>query len=162
MTYGTYCGGITIQGAATATFGPGLYIINGGGVTFSNSAAVSGTGVTFFNTGQYGQSPGPVAFTGATTVNLSAPSSGTYQGMLFVQDRNVSYIGTNSFANSASSVLSGTLYFPSTKVSYSGASATGSYTALIAKTVSFAGSANFKNDPTRDLSTATTVRSLIQ
>lgn len=160
---GTYCGGISITGAAVATFNSGLYIINGGGVSFGNSASITGSGVTFFNTGQYGQTIAPVAFTGATTVNLTAPSSGTYEGMLFLQDRNLSYTGTNSFANSASSVLTGTLYFPSTSVSYSGASTTGSYTALIAKKVSFSGSTSFKNDPTGTRTgLATTVRALIQ
>lgn len=160
-------GGLTVQGSATASFGSGLYIVNGSSsgvaVDFANSAVVSGTAVTFFLTGQYGQTMGAVTSTGATTVNLSAPTSGSYQGMLFLQDRNLSTSTATSFANSASSVLQGTLYFPNTAVSYSGASSTGSYTALIAKTVSISGSATFKNDPTGTYTgLGTTVRGLIQ
>lgn len=164
----TIYGGIQVTGAATVSFGSGLYIINGEGsssdsIEFANSAAVSGSAVTFFITGQYGQTIGPVAMTGATTVNLSAPTSGTYQGMLFLQDRNYSYTASNTFANSASSVLQGTLYFPTTNVSYSGASTTGTYTAVIGKTVTVSGSAAFKNDPTGEYTgLATTVRGLIQ
>ncbi len=175
FTGGTYYiyNGLTIEGNSTATFGSGLYVINGqssGGnsVDFANSTVVSGTGVTFFITGQYSVSGythtiGPVQMTGNTTVNLAAPTSGTYQGMLFLQDRNLSYSTANSFANSASSVLQGTLYFPTTPVDYSGASATGTYTALIGKTINFAGSAAFKNDPTGAYTgLATTIRGLIQ
>jgi len=161
-TYYIY-GGLTVEGDSTATFGAGLYIVNGGGISFGNSTVVSGSGVTFFNTGQYGQTIAPVVSTGDTTVKLSAPTSGTYQGMLFLQDRNLSYTSTNSIANSVSSVLQGTLYFPTTYLTYSGASSTGSYTAIIAKRVSLTGSAAFKNDPTGAYTgLATTVRGLIQ
>jgi hypothetical protein len=161
-TYYIY-GGLTVEGNSTASFGAGLYVVNGGGISFGNSTVVSGSGVTFFNTGQYGQTIAPVISTGDTTLTLSAPTSGTYQGMLFLQDRNLSYTTTNSIANSATTVLQGTLYFPTTYLTYSGASTTGSYTAIIAKRISLTGSAAFKNDPTGTYTgLATTVRGLIQ
>jgi len=187
---GTYCGGITISNSATVTFtggasptivkdglsiignsivtfNAGQYILNGSrsnvALNFANGTHVTGTHVTFFITGQYGHTIGAVQSTGATVVNLSAPNSGAYEGMLFVQDRNLSYTTTNSLANSASSVLQGTLYFPTTPLTYSGASATGTYTAIVAKTISLTGSASFKNDPTGMYTgLATTVRGLIQ
>ena len=160
---GTYCDGISITGAAVVTVNPGLYIINGGSLSVGYSARLTGSHVTFFITGQYGHTPGPVAFTGTSVVTLSAPNTGTYEGLLFLQDRNLTYGGTNSFANSTTSSLTGTLYFPTTTITYSGASATGSYTAMVAKRVSFSGSADFKNDPTGQYTgLATTVRGLIQ
>jgi Putative Flp pilus-assembly TadE/G-like len=162
---GTYYiwGGLTVEGASTATFDSGMYIVNGGGISFANSAAISGSGVTFYNTAQYGQTIGGVSNTGATTVTLSAPSSGTYQGMLFMQDRNPSNATSISFANSASTSLTGTLYFPTCSLTYSGASASATYTAIVADTVSFTGSAAFKNDPTgTHTGLASTVRGLIQ
>ena len=188
---GTYCGGITINhsatvtfsggatptlindgltiaGAATVTFNPGLYILNGSAsgtaLSIGNGTTVSGTGVTFFITGQYtGHTIGSVQDVGNATVNLAAPTSGTYQGMLMLQDPNFTYATANAFANSATSVLQGTLYFPTTSVSYSGGSNTGTYTALIANKVSFTGSAAFKNDPTGQYTgLGTTVRGLIQ
>jgi hypothetical protein len=125
LSAGTYCGGITIQGGGIATFSSGLYIINGGGVTFQGGSKENGTGVTFFNTGQYGQSPAPVTFSGSSVVTLTAPDSGTYQGMLFVQDRNLSYTTANSISGASGSLLTGTLYFPSTSVTYTGSSTTG-------------------------------------
>ena len=145
------------------TLNPGLYIINGGSLSVGNSARLTGTHVTFFITGQYGHTPGPIAFTGNSAVTLSSANSGTYEGILFLQDRNLTYGGTNSFANSTTSSLTGTLYFPTTTITYSGASATGTYTAMVAKRVTFSGSADFKNDPTGQYTgLATTVRGLIQ
>jgi hypothetical protein len=165
FTGGTYYiwGGLSIGGAATATFDSGVYVVNGGGISFGNSAAITGSGVTFYNTAQYGQTIGAVTNTGATTVTLSAPSSGTYQGMLFMQDRTPANATANSFANSASVSLTGTLYFPTCSLTYSGASTTATYTAIIADTVSFTGSASLKNDPTGIYTgLASTVRGLIQ
>ena len=106
----------------------------------------TGSGVTFFNTGQSGHSAGVISFAGSSTQTFSAPTSGTYEGMLFLQDRNITYAGTNSFTGSSSSIFTGTLYFPSTALKYSGSSS-GSYTAIIAKTISFVGTSNILNDP---------------
>jgi hypothetical protein len=158
--------GLSITGSAKVTFGAGTYILNGSSsniaLSFGNSAIVNGAGVTFFITGQYGHTIGAVAMTGATTVNLAGPGAGTYQGMLFLQDRVLSYSTTNTFANSAASVVQGTLYFPTTALSYSGGSSTGSYTAIVCKTIQFTGSAHFKNDPTGAFTgLATTVRGMI-
>ena len=80
-------------------------------------------------------------------MNFDAPGSGIYAGMLFIQDRNITYGGTNNFTGSTSSTYTGTLYFPSTAVNFTGSSS-GTFTALIVKTLSFTGSSNIKNDPT--------------
>ncbi len=145
---GVYCGGISLSGSAQLTLNPGTYVLNGAGLTMSGSSSIKGTHVTLFNTGQSGQTASPISNTGSSVMNLTAPNSGTYQGMLFVQDRNLTYSGTNSFTGSTNSVLTGTLYFPSTKIAYAGASTTGSYTAIVAKTISFTGNSSLKNDPT--------------
>jgi len=166
---GTYIinGGLSISGNGNTTFGNGTYIINGssGGysINMSGGGSVTGSGVTFFITGQYGQTIGPVSITGSGTVTLSAPTSGTYRGMLFLQDRNLSYSGANVFSGSSGSVFQGTLYFPKSAVDYSGVSTAGSYTAIISSTASFSGTTVFKNDPTGTYTgLATTVRGLIQ
>jgi hypothetical protein len=160
-------GGLTISGGGIKTFGAGVYILNGnsGGysMNISGGGDVTGTGVTFFNTGQYGQTIGPVSITGSGTITLSAPTSGAYQGMLFLQDRNLSYTGSNVFSGSSSSVFQGTLYFPKSGVSYSGVSTAGSYTAIISSTATFSGTTVFRNDPTGSYTgLATAVRGLIQ
>ncbi len=91
LSPGVYQGGISITGAANVTFNPGMYILAGGGFTVSNSAAViKGTGVTFYNTtGPSGTGFEPFAISGATSSSLSAPTTGTYKGILFFTDRSI-------------------------------------------------------------------------
>jgi hypothetical protein len=147
---GVYCDGITLSGNGTTTFNPGLYVLNGGGLSVTGGGTLSGTNVTFFNTGQSGHTPGPISTGGSATLILSAPNSGPYQGMLFVQDRNLTYSSNNGISGSANSVLTGTLYFPSTSLSFTG-SAAGSFTAIVAWSVTFNGNSVLRNDPTGTL-----------
>jgi hypothetical protein len=149
LSPGTYCGGIKVTSQVSLTFGAGTYVLNGGGMNITGGATLTGSNVTFFNTGQNGYSPSAISMSGNTTFNLSAPNSGTYQGMLFVQDRNVTYGSSNSIAGTNGSQMNGTLYFPTTNVTYTGTSvSSGTYTAIIAKTLTFSGNTYFKNDPT--------------
>lgn len=108
---GIYCGGISITGSGTITFSPGTYILNGGGLAIAGSSIITGNGVTFYNTGTKGSySYGPISITGSSTLTLSAPTSGPYAGMLFIQDP----LNTNSatIRGSSSDSLAGNLYFP--------------------------------------------------
>jgi hypothetical protein len=146
---GVYCGGISITGSGPVTFNPGLYILNGGGFSANGSGTITGTGVTFFNTGKSPYTASSITFGGSAKLILSAPTTGTYQGMLFLQDRDLSpaYTGDNAISGTSDSVFTGTLYFPSTSVTFKGTS-TQSYTAIVAKTVTFVGTSKLKNDPT--------------
>lgn len=146
---GVYCGGISVSAQATLNFNPGTYILNGGGMSITGGATLNGTGVTFFNTAQSGYTAGPIGLAGNTTFNLASPTTGTYQGILFVQDPSITYSGSNQIAGTSGSTMSGTLYFPTTNVNYTGTStSSGSYTAIVASTVSFTGTTYFKNDTT--------------
>jgi len=144
---GTYCGGISVGGVANVTFAAGDYIINGGGVTFGNSSVVTGSGVMFYLTGT-NTTYGSFTASGATTVTLSAPTSGSYLGVLFFQDRSITSSNGASIGNSANVSLTGTLYFPTTAVSFSGAVGTSSTMAVVADQVSFSGSASIQHDST--------------
>jgi hypothetical protein len=57
---------------------------------------------------------------GRGAINLTAPDSGTYEGLLFFQDRTVTYSTANVFNGNASSNTSGAFYFPTTSLTYSG------------------------------------------
>ena len=62
----------------TVNFTSGLYIIDGGGITIDGGATVSGTGVTFYLTGDNGNGSNATNYSGVTingnaTVNLSSP-----------------------------------------------------------------------------------------
>ena len=144
---GTYCGGIVIGNGATATFNAGTYIINGGGITLGGGATITGNGVMFYLTGT-NATYGSVSISNGVTVTLSAEASGTYMGLLFFQDRSIVSAQNASFAGGASTELTGSLYFPTTDVSFSNGASTSGNMAVVAKQVSFVGGATLRYDPT--------------
>ncbi|MBV8452951.1 MAG: hypothetical protein JOZ29_11845, partial [Deltaproteobacteria bacterium] len=82
LSPGLYNGGINITGNSTVSFNPGTYVIAGGGLSVTGNSTLSGQGVTFYLTaGSSGY--GPVNITVNATINLSAPSSGPLEGILF-------------------------------------------------------------------------------
>lgn len=145
---GVYCKGIEINQQAQVTFAPGIYVLNGGGFSLSGGAAVAGAGVMFYNTAR-DYAFGPIAISGGTTTELSAPTSGTYKGVLFFQDRNVVSNSSNDFTGGAGMNLNGTLYLPSGDIKFAGGSENQApFTALLARTITFTGNSKFKPDPT--------------
>ena len=149
----TFCGGFDLHGTSTASFAPGVYIINGGAMTVANSAQLSGTGVGFLLTGKSGAAGGPLTFSGNPTVTLTAPVSGaantdSQQGIVFRQDARYTYSTTaNNIANSSSGDIQGTMYFKTTALTYTG-NPVATYSAIIADTLSITGSATIKQDST--------------
>lgn len=145
---GTYCGGIYVGNAVTGvTFGSGNYIINGGGLTLGGGITTSGTGVMFYLTGT-NATYGSVNIANGVTVAFSAPTSGVYTGILFFQNRSITSSSSAAFAGGASMQLNGSLYFPTTDVSFSNGTGNTSYTAIVASEVSFTGGSKMKFDPT--------------
>lgn len=84
---GVYQGGLRIQGASIVVMQPGVYVMEGGGFQVSDLATVTGLGVMIYNTSSSAFAPGPIAVTGLGKVVLTAPTSGTYQGLNFFQNR---------------------------------------------------------------------------
>lgn len=137
---GLYQGGISITGNANVTFSPGTYILAGGGLSVTGNSTLTGTGVTFYDTSATGYSYAPIDLTGNETANLSAPTSGPLEGMLFFQDRSIASgsPGSTVIGNSSSS-FDGVVYFPTTALSYFGNSSGSGYTFLIADTITISG-----------------------
>ena len=132
---GHYCSGLDLKNVATLE--PGTYVVDGG-ISAHGNGTVTGNGVTFFLTDSSG-----VSINGNTTLNLSAPTSGTYSGILFFGSREVSGV-TNTFNGTASSVMTGATYFPTQNVTYLGNfSGANGCTQIVADTVSFSGNTNF-------------------
>ena len=117
---------ITVSGNASLTFKPGVYILAGGGLTVSGNASLSGSGVMLFNagsaynaaTGSDGGTYGSITLSGNGTDTLSAPTTGTYAGILIFQDRNNSRALTLS--GNATLGTSGTIYAPLASLTLSG------------------------------------------
>jgi hypothetical protein len=112
LTPGRYCGGMSLSGDVTLT--PGTYVISGGEFRINANANVTGVGVTFFLT-----DGATVHFNGSAEINLSAPTSGAYAGVLMYGDRDQSN-AENVFNGTADSLLTGALYFPSQRVTQNG------------------------------------------
>jgi hypothetical protein len=144
---GVYCGGIVISNGSTAVFNPGTYIINGGGIQLIGGSTITGSGVMFYLTGT-NSSYSSVTMSNGVSVTLSAETSGSYLGVLFYQDRSIVSASNATFNGGSSESLTGSLYFPTTAVSFSNGAAGGGNTAIVANQVSFTGGTNIKYDPT--------------
>ena len=139
----TYCNGLDIKG--NATLQPGLYVIKNGPLTISSQANVTGTGVTFYLVGQ----GAGFTFNGSGNINLSAMTTGAYQGMLMVQDRASNTGATNTLNGDSNTKLSGAIYTPTQGITVNGSGTFGQanvFMPIIADQIKFAGSATAKAD----------------
>jgi hypothetical protein len=114
---GVYQGGIQIKGASIVIMNPGVYIMQGGGFQVSGLATVAGLGVTIYNTTDASNKAGAISVTGLGKLVITAPTSGTYQGISVFQDRSVSQAITISGVGLAA--LGGTVYAPAAAVNLS-------------------------------------------
>jgi hypothetical protein len=113
---------ISVSGTASLTMNSGVYIIEGGGISISGGAAVTGTNVLIFNTNSTypnaGGTFGHINFSGTGTFNVTAPATGTYAGIVVFQAR------TNSLAinisGNAVTGLRGVVYAPQAQLQMSG------------------------------------------
>lgn len=138
---GRYCGGGNLKG--TKTFTSGVYVMDGGTFRINASAVVTGSSVTFFLTNN-----ATVDFNGNATITLSAPTSGTYKGVLFYGDPDNSY-NSNKFNGTATSKLTGALYFPAQDVEFLGNfSGQDGCMRVVSRTVKFTGNLNLNSDCT--------------
>ncbi len=147
-SYSVFCGGLSITGQATLTFNPGIYILNGGGFSSTSSnTTITGNGVFFYNTSN-GYSFGPISLAGGTSVTLTAPTSGTYQGILFFQDRSIKSSATSTIVGGATGTLSGAVYMPTASVIFKGNSTTAQTLAFVVDTFQAVGTSYFAKDTT--------------
>lgn len=137
---GTYCSGMDLKG--NVTLSPGVYVVEGS-LKVNANAVISGTGVTIFMSGS-----NIVSMNGNATVTLSAPTSGAYSGVLFYGDRTGS-AAQSTFNGTASSLLTGAIYFPRQQVNYLGNfSGINGCTQVVADTIQWSGSTIIKQDCT--------------
>src|SRR5262249_25294533 len=120
---GVYQGGIHITGLSIVVMQPGVYIMQGGGFQVDGAATVTGTGVMIYNTTSTTYATGAITVTSTGKVALSAPLSGTYQGINFFQDRTLNTPITMSGVGLA--VITGVVYAPQAPVSLTGRAVVG-------------------------------------
>jgi Flp pilus assembly protein TadG len=114
---GTYCGSINFNGSPTITFNPGLYVISGGTMTINSGATITGNGVTFYFADQNSK----IQFNGGITATLTAPTSGTYSGILMFEPSGLAK-SPLVFNGTKGETLQGLLYLPSREVTFNSTS----------------------------------------
>jgi hypothetical protein len=85
-------------------------------------------------------------FNGNANITLSAPTSGTYKGILFYGDPD-NTSGTSKFNGTANSELTGIIYMPSQAVEFLGNfSGDNGCMRIVASTIKFTGSTTINSD----------------
>jgi hypothetical protein len=113
--------GMDIKGAVQLE--PGVYYIDGGSLSFGAQAKVTGEGVTFVLTStSAATNPNSIAqldINGGAEINLSSPTSGDFESVLFYQDRRAPS-GTTKINGNSNSSIEGGLYFPKHLIEFNG------------------------------------------
>ncbi len=110
-------GGIVIDGSGSTTFGSGLYFLQGKGLIVTGSGNVTGKGVTFYI------DEGQVVLTGTGDVDLTAPTSGPYEGIVIFQNRQLT--STVELSGNAITDGWGTVYAAGAQIHVTGNGTTG-------------------------------------
>lgn len=139
---GVYCS-ITSSSSGTLTLNAGTYYLDGGDFKISGSGNVAATGGVTIVLGNSsgGSSCGNVNITGGGEIDMTAPTSGTYAGILFFRHATCSGSGqAMAFTGNAGSTVIGAIYSPTKALSVTGGtSIAGSCLQLVANTISFTG-----------------------
>ncbi len=140
---GVYCGGLTLKGQVTLN--PGMYIMKDGPLVITSQSRVTGSDVSFTLTGTN------TGFTidGGGGSQLEAPKTGTYGGMLIMQERTSNPGFTNELTGGSSSLLMGAIYTPTQKVTATGGAgfnALSPYMPIVADQIRVSGSMRSKID----------------
>jgi hypothetical protein len=108
---GTFSG-ISLNGNGTVNFAPGIYYMTGDFVCHG-TPGITGTGVMFYFT-----NGASWKCSGNDTINITAPSTGPYAGILMYQDPN-DHSGPTIGGN-VGSTYNGVLYFPKSQITFFG------------------------------------------
>jgi hypothetical protein len=141
----TICGGLKIQGAVTLK--PGRYFVKGGDFDANAQADIKGTGVSVVMAASRADAAdlGTVKINGQARLELSAPTSGDYAGIVFYQDRDATQAtppAANKLNGGSELKLTGALYFPNGNLEYEGGADQVGCTQIIADTIKFTGNSS--------------------
>lgn len=134
---GVYCKKLEINSDAHVKLEPGVYVIRDGELKVNSRSSITGSGVMIFFQGKEGR----LNVNSDSRVNLVAPSSGVYQGILLFQSReSITLESDYHIVNSdGNTVLQGAIYFPNGQLmlnSLSTTNAAADWTVLIARRLS--------------------------
>ena len=140
-----FSGDVNIKGKITLE--PGTYVIDKGSMSMTNTGAqLNCTGCTFILTSSGAASDiGGVSLEGGK-LNISPPTSGTYSGMIFYQDRRATADNVVKINGNNVSYLEGALYFPRADMQFNGTSGQDTKCMqIVSKRVTFKGNSSVTN-----------------
>jgi len=154
LTPGTYCGGIQISGKADVHFEPGEYVItdsNGAPGSLhvtGNHASVEGDDITVYTDGE-----STINIGGQGEVDLAAPTTGNYSGILFYGDPNAPEATQHTVTGNGDMLYEGYMYFRTSvlKVNGNGNGEASNYVGAVARQIRFGGNGEmlFQYDPSQ-------------
>ena len=133
--------GLKINSNQVVSLNPGVYVINGGSLNINGGSVVTGSGVTFVLT-----NGADFKWNGNSTVNVTAPTSGSFSGVVVYSNAN-----TLTINGTSTTYFGGAIVAPSAAVSFSGTGVSGNghnCTQIIGDTVSFSGNSTVDSDCT--------------
>jgi len=128
---------------------PGTYILKGGGVqTQSANSIITGTGVFLYNTYSNPSRPyTPFNIVANSTATLTAPTTGTYAGVLIMEDRSIAAgTYTDNFGGGSSAAYTGIIYGPKSTMNFYGNASLTAYTIIVSYRLSMVGTTAINND----------------
>lgn len=123
-----YCGGIALQSNKYMDMAPGIYVIDDGSFDVSGtvtcSACADPNGVTIILTawepGSGSEDVGDFSINAQGSIDLMAPTTGNYAGLLFVIDPAAPPSAGSKFNGGGTSNITGAMYMPSRDVAING------------------------------------------
>jgi Flp pilus assembly protein TadG len=141
LSPGTYCGGLSFNGDADITFEPGVYVIKDKDFSISGSVTVQGEGVMF-----YLNDDTALQWSGGDSVDLSAPTTGDYAGMLVYADPAPSKSTKHNVTSDTTLSYEGAVYLPDGELEITGdattTTTTGGWSSFSARTIKTTGTGN--------------------
>jgi len=143
----TLCGDVTFQG--NVTLPSANFIVRNGDISTQGNTDVTGSGVSFTLTGDSPSEVGSVHLNNNTQMDLSPPTSGAMEGLLFFQDPMASNPDDSVFNGGVNLDLDGAIYMPNSHVEFSGGAGNpDNCLQIVARTVTFTGNSFIRNNPT--------------
>jgi hypothetical protein len=145
MSPGVYCKKTVINSGGSVYMLAGNYIFREGEFLVNSGGRVVGSGVMLY----FADKDARLNVNSNSTINIVAPSAGTYQGVLMYQDRNENNRSAPPFIINSDSAtrLQGTIYLPQGTLevnSWSTANQLATYTAIIARKMVLNSNGTFK------------------
>lgn len=137
LTPGRFCSGWDFNNNVTLNLSAGTYYIESK-LKIQNNVIVNATGgVTIALAGNFA-----MYIKNNATLNITAPTSGTYSGLAFISDSNATSTLVQTFDNNAILNVTGAIYFPNQTLELeNNASSTSTCTQFIARKVSLSNNA---------------------